>query len=53
MILNGLENGLIVSGDDALTLEVIREKLNHWYKTLDMNDEKRGKEMAVGAYNKQ
>ena len=34
MILNGLENHLMVSGDNVPTLEVICEKLSHRYKKL-------------------
>ena len=41
------------SGNDALTIEVIREKLNHRYKRIkNKNETKREKEKALGACNK-
>ena len=30
VILNGLENCLMVTGDDVLTIDMIHENLNHW-----------------------
>ena len=51
---NDVENYLKVSGDNALTIEVLREKLNHQYKIFEnKNEKKREKENAVGEYNKQ
>ena len=41
VILNGLENGLKVTGDDALTIDSICEKLNHRYKKIKSKKEKK------------
>ena len=30
--LDRLENHLTVSGDNVLTIDIIHEKLNHWYE---------------------
>ena len=35
VILDGFENCLMASGDNALTIEVIHGKLNHWYEKLE------------------
>ena len=54
VILDGLENHLMMTGDDALTINVICKKFNHWYKkTKSKKKEKSRKEKALGAYNKQ
>ena len=54
VILDGLKNHLTASGNNMLTVEIIHEKLNHWYKKIkSKDDEKREKEKALGAYNKQ
>ena len=53
VILNGLENFLTATGDNALTIDVIHEKLNHWHKKIKNNqEEKVEKEKALDAYNK-
>ena len=54
LILDGLENCLRVTRDDALTIDVIREKWNHRCKQVKNKKEekvKRGK--SLGAYNTQ
>ena len=45
LIFNGLENYLMVSGDNVLTIDVICKKLNYWYKKLKtkMNKKLKGK----------
>ena len=54
VILNGLQNHLIVTGDDALTIDSVCKKLNHRYKKIkNKKDEKIEKEKVLGAYNKQ
>ena len=54
VILDGLENHLTATGDDVLTIDVIRKKLNHWHKKVkSKKEEKEEKEKAIGAYNKQ
>ena len=53
IVLDGLKNGLTVSGDDALTIEVIKEKLNHCYKKIkNKKEEKRETGKALSANNK-
>ena len=53
VILDRLENHLTSYGDDAFTIEDIREKLNHRnQKIKNKNEEKREEEKALGAYNK-
>ena len=48
VILDGLENYLTLSGNDALTKEVICKNLNHRYKKMkNKNEEKKGKEKVV------
>ena len=56
-----------MSGDDALTIEVIHKKLNHWYKKIkkkkrriekrekrkETREKRKEKRKAIGAYNKQ
>ena len=39
MILDGLDNLLTMSGDDALTIVVIREKWNHRYEKIKNKNE--------------
>ena len=43
-ILDGLENCLVASEDNALTIEVIREKLNCWYNISKEKMKKKEKE---------
>ena len=43
IILDGLENCLTSSGDDALMIQVIREKLNHRYKKIRIEIKKKEK----------
>ena len=44
----------MVTGDDALTIDLIREKLNHRYEKIkSKKEENTGKEKALGAWNKQ
>ena len=50
VILDGIENCLTATGDDALTINNIREKLNHWYKKI--NSKKTEEEKSLGAYEK-
>ena len=37
VILDGLESCLTAIGDDALTIEVICKKINHWYEKIKKN----------------
>ena len=54
VIINGLENCLTATGDDALTIDLIRKNLNHGYKKVKCKkEEKTEKEKALGAYYKQ
>ena len=54
VILDGHENCLTATGDNALTIDSIREKLNHRYEKIkSKKKEKSEKEKALGAYNKQ
>ena len=54
VILNGLENQLMATADDALTIDLICKKLNHRYEKIkSKKEEKTEKEKAMGAYNKQ
>ena len=54
VILNGLENCLMATGDDALTIDLICKKLNCKYKKIkSKKEEKTEKEKVLGAYNKQ
>ena len=54
VIFDGLENHLMMTRDDALTIDSIREKLNHKYEKIkNKKEEKIEKEEALGAYNKQ
>ena len=54
VIFNGLENHLTATGDNTLTIDSIREKLNHRYEKIkSKKEEKSEKEKALGAYNKQ
>ena len=43
VIFNGLENCLTASGDDALMMDVICKKLNHWYEKLKTKMKKKEK----------
>ena len=52
VILNGLENHLMVMGDDMLTINMICEKLNYQYKKIkNKKEQKVEKEKASGANN--
>ena len=54
VILNGLENCLMATGDDALTIDLICKKLNCKYKKIkSKKEEKTEKEKVLGAYYKQ
>ena len=54
IILDVLENLFPVSRYDVLTTEIIHKKLNQWFKKLkSKEEEKTGKEKALGACNKQ
>ena len=54
VVLNGVKNCLMASGDDVLTIDVTCKKLNHWCKKIIIkNEEKREKEKALDAYSKQ
>ena len=45
IILDGLKNHLMASGDNVLKIDVIHEKLNHWYEKIkNKNYKKREKE---------
>ena len=43
VILNGLENRLTATGENALTIDLIHEKLNHRYKKSKVKKKKRMK----------
>ena len=53
VILDGLENGLTVIGENALTIDTIRKKLNHRYEKVKKKVEKHEKEKALSSFNKQ
>ena len=54
MILDGLKNRLMVTGENASMIHSIREKLNHRYeKIISKKEEKNEKEKALNVYNKQ
>ena len=54
IILNGLENHFIVTGDNALTTDLKHEKLNHRYEKMkSKKEEKTENEKALGLYSKQ
>ena len=54
VILNGLENCIPATGDDALTIDLIFRKLNQRYEKIESKkEEKTEKEQALGVYNKQ
>ena len=54
VILDGLENHLTATRDEALTIHSICTKLNHRYKKIKSKiEEKIEKEKALSAYNKQ
>ena len=54
VIPDGLENCLMASGNDVLTINMIHKNLNHQYKKIkSKKEEKREKEKALRAYNKQ
>ena len=47
VILIGLENHLVVTGDDALTIDAICKKLNHHYKKLKTKRKKKLKRKGL------
>ena len=49
VILNGLKNSPMSSGTDALMIEIIQEKLNHWDETLRMNMMKKRKRKGINS----
>ena len=54
VILDGLENCLTATRDNALTIDSIRKKLNHRQEKIkNKKDETSKKEKVLGAYNKQ
>ena len=54
MILDGIENCLMATRDDAQTINVICKKLIHRYEKIKSNKEEKSEEgKALGAYNKQ
>ena len=54
VILDGLENHLTVTGENALTIDSICEKLNHRYKRIkSKKEENNEKEKALNVYKKQ
>ena len=53
VILDGLKNCLVASGDNALIIKVKREKfINLCKKIKNKNEENREKENGLGTYNK-
>ena len=54
VILDRLENCLIATGENALNIDSIREKLNDRYEKIKTKkEEKHEKEKALNVYNKQ
>ena len=54
LFLDELENCLMATGTNALTINMICKKINHWYKKIkSKNKEKKENKKALGAYNKQ
>ena len=54
MILDGLENHLMATGENALNIDSICAKLNHRYEKIkSKKEEKHEKEKALNVYNKQ
>ena len=54
VILDGLENCLTATGENALTIDSIQEKLNHRYEKIKTKkEEKHEKEKALNVYNNQ
>ena len=54
VILDGLENHLMATGDDALTIDSIRKKMNHRYNKIKCKKEEEiEKEKALGVHDKQ
>ena len=50
IILDRLTNHLMASGDNVLTIDIICEKLNHWYeKNENKKKEKNEKEKTSGS----
>ena len=47
IILNGLEDHLMASGDNVLTIDIIREKLNHWYEKIKTKMKKKEKKKSL------
>ena len=52
VILDGLENCLMATGNNVLTIDMIHEKLNGRHKKLKTKRGKSEKEKALGAYNR-
>ena len=53
VVLDGLDNHLMATGDNVLTINMICKKLNHQYEKIkSKKEEKSEKEKASGAYNK-
>ena len=48
-ILDSLENCLMPTGTDVLLIEVIHEKLNHWYEKLKTKVREERKRMSIGS----
>ena len=44
---NGLKNHFMVSGNDALTMDMICEKLNYWYKKINSKKEEKSLQQTV------
>ena len=54
VILDGLENRLTTTGDNSLTIDSIRGRLNHRYEKIkSKKEEKNEKQKTLNAYNKQ
>ena len=47
MILDGLQNRLTVTLDNALTIDVIRKKINHWYEKMKNKKEDKSKKKKL------
>ena len=52
VILDELNNALILVNNDALTIKILREKLNHKFEKKTRKMEKKEKEKALTAYEK-
>ena len=54
VILDGLENHLTATGENALDIDLICKRLNHRYEKIKSKmEEKHEKEKALNVYNKQ